>query len=314
MKKSFWRSTLKVFSKSEKYTDDFKNYKVPSSKSELPNRADFSGDKQPSSGDPAKIELNHWHSGNSAYQKDKKVEKSNEKIPSPVTQETNKREFVGKDAVEKTSNKRHWRKVFADVSFQQKSDGEVSIDVTGIATPDDSLSEETLENEEIPPTENFSNWRKRLTASDADMDFKREPDGTMVLKVKHLNNADNLESPNTLEETPLAQSLQAPEVEAPSSSQESFTEIPQNNVMASANCTSAHKDMKEHILKKEGNLALIARECADKVGIFIEASSNNKLPQVLAQEVHARNGKFWRELINESLWINHFDNYMSINK
>ena len=69
--------------------------------------------------------------------------------------------------------------------------------------------------------------------------------------------------------------------------------------------------MKEHLLRKQGNLSLIARECDDKVGIFIEASikgSNDK--EVLAQEIKARNGKQWRELLNESVWVNHFENYI----
>ena len=319
MKKSFWRSTLQVFSKSEKYTDKFKNYKVPKSKEELPNRAEFSGDKQPSSGDPAKIELNHWHSGNSTFQKDKKVEKSNEKIPSPVTQEKNKREFMGNKGVERTSKKGSWRRVFSDVNFEQKPDGGVSIDVTGLPTPK-AVSEEgpTGANDGYGAEDNggetaektTSKWRRRfLTASDADMDFKREPDGTMVLKVKHLNNAVNTQQ-EIPGEIPHTQSPQAPGVETPSSPQEASFGAPQPPTIASVKCAD-HKNMKEHLLRKQGNLSLIARECDDKVGIFIEAAikgSNDK--EVLAQEIKARNGKQWRELLNESVWVNHFENYI----
>jgi len=309
MKKSFWRTTLKVLGKSEHPKDDFKNYKVPESKAVLPNRAEFTGDKQPSSGDSAKIELNHWHSGNSAFQKDKKVEKSNEKIPSPVTQETNKREFIGKTEVEKTSTNTSWRRIFADVSFEQKPDGGVSIDVTGLPTSEVEPDTETIPTDNAPVNDVVSNWRKVLVASDADMDFKREPDGTMVLKVKHLNNNDMTQQLEVPGEMPHAQSPQAPGVETPSSPQESSFETPQSNVTASTKCAD-HKNMKEYLLRKEGNLSLVARECDDKVGIFIEASNNgSNVPLVLAQETHTRNGEHWRALINEAVWLNNFESY-----
>jgi len=311
MKKSFWRTTLKVLGKSEHPKDDFKNYKVPESKSVLPNRAEFTGDKQPSTGDPAKIELNHWHSGNSAFQSDKKVEKSNEKIPSPVTQEKNKREFIGEKGAEKTSKNKGWRTVLADVNFEQKPDGGVSIDVTGLPTSDNSPKEELTDiNDSYGETpEKTSSWRKLLTASDADMDFKREPDGTMVLKVKHINNNDDTQATEITGEIPHAQSPQAPGVETPSSPQESSFGTSQNNVTASTKCAD-HKNMKEYLLRKEGNLSLIARECDDKVGIFIEASTkNSNVPLVLAQETHERNGEHWRALINEAVWLNNFESY-----
>lgn len=312
MKKLSWRELFKV-GKSEQFKDDFKNYKVPGTKTELPNRANFSGDKFPSSGDPAKIELNNWHSGNSVYQRDKKVEKSNSDIPSPVTQEKNKRESVGNETVERKSALRMRKALYADVSFQQKPDGAVSIDVTNEQAPE-TLETEAPTTDDMGATENnvTSKWRSVFkTAADADIDFKKDPDGTMSLKVQHVNKNETEEIPG--EQQPSTQYPQAPETGSPSLPQESSPGMVVNTASLE-DCTKAHKNMKERIIRQEGNLLLIARECEDKVGVFIEKKkqglaglNRNNSYKTIDQEIKERNGKQWGELINQAVWEHKFE-------
>jgi hypothetical protein len=149
-----WR---KIFSKSEHIKDSFKNYKIPDSKGELPNRADFSGDKFPKSGDPAKVELNAWHSGNSTYKKDKGVENKS-KIPSPIIEEKNRREFVGDKIMERKSGWRGNLMSLGEVTFRQKKDGDIEIDVS-------DTNKNTFEDKELEPLTGIkteSNWRSVL--------------------------------------------------------------------------------------------------------------------------------------------------------
>lgn len=307
MKKRSWRA---VFAKSKPYTDDFDNYKVPESKGVLPNRAKFTGDKFPSAGDSAKKELKHWKDGNRQYEKDKKVEEK-AKVPSPISFGENRREFVGKETAERTKQSK-WGKFFrkfSDVNFQQSPDGSIEIKVEndemneGMEYIEKEMDTGDIKDEE---TVRESNWRNVLSG-DADLDFKRSPDGTMTLKVKHLDEEgfDNSEP---------SQSPQTPGTVLPSPSQESFYPEQQQDIVASFTSCNDNKDIQEYILRKDKNIRLVARECEDKVGIFIEerpkgvlASRVKKNIKILASEVHERKGKQWRELINESVWIARYD-------
>ena len=312
MKKRSWRE---VFAKSQPFKDSFENYKIPDSKGKLPNQAEFTGDKLPSGGDSAKKELEHWKGGNTQYNKDKTVEEK-AKIPSPIIFEDNRREFIGKDKVERKSGWRGFFQKFSDVNFNQSPDGGVKIEVTKDSTEDElETAGEVIEN---LPLENSvaeaskSNWRKILS-SDADMDFSRKPDGTMTLKVKHLSD----------DEFPSSQTPPTPDLASPSPGQESFSQpsqpvAPQQNVMSSKTPCKDHSDMKERIIRKDGNLRLVARECNDKVGIFIEQRLKGALPKaaskgkikVLASDVVERNGKEWRELINQSVWESKYEEFL----
>ncbi len=311
MKKRSWRERMSVIAKSEPYTDDFTNYKVPDSKGKLPNRAEFSGDKLPSTGDPAKKELTHWKDGNSLYEKDKKVEEK-AKVPSPIIFEKNHREFMGNETSERKSGWRNTLLKFSDVDFTQSPDGEVAIKVKNespavVDTVVDNVLEEDRDEGTGTTTANKKNWREVLSG-DADMDFSRKPDGTMTLKVKHLQEDENLET------FPPSQSPQNPTLEPvmPSPVQEVYS----NKFPELAPCNE-HKGTKEYILRKDKNLWLIARECEEKIGIFIERRPKGTIAsrvkgniKVLAQEVHERNGKQWRELINSTVWETKYDEFL----
>jgi len=76
-------------------------------------------------------------------------------------------------------------------------------------------------------------------------------------------------------------------------------------------------DVHEWIIRKEGNLTLLGRECKENVGIFLlqfpkgvlaKASAlKNKLSFAIDKEVLLKSGHQWRELINEALWISKFE-------
>ncbi|MFA5395627.1 MAG: hypothetical protein WC346_06345 [Methanogenium sp.] len=159
-----WRK----LAKSEEFKDTFKPYKTDN-KTELPNRAEFTGDKKPKSGDPAKVELNAWHSSNSLGKKDRKEEqKSN---GSAILNPKVKRENFNS---QKTSNWRNKLLKKAEVAFKQKPDGEVNISVT---TPDKSnevvqgvsLMPSSEENEEeiehLQTSSKRLNWQKPSRAA-----------------------------------------------------------------------------------------------------------------------------------------------------
>lgn len=98
---------------------EFKPYETDN-KVDLPNMAEFSGDKFPKSGDPAKIELNDWHSGNSEFKKQKSKEDGSTAGSSLMNPKKFKEELTSTGG---------WRNVFADVQFEQKPDGSVKINV-----------------------------------------------------------------------------------------------------------------------------------------------------------------------------------------
>lgn len=309
MKKRSWRERMLVTAKSEPYTDDFDNYKVPDSTGKLPNRAEFSGDKLPSTGDSAKKELTHWKDGNSQYEKDKKVEEK-AKVPSPIIFEKNRREFMGNEIAERKSGWRNTLLKFSDVDFNQSPDGSIEIKVKN----ENENTDEVVDNlfEDTPTEAKKNNWREVLS-SDADMDFSRKPDGTMTLKVKHLQEDENLET------FPPSQSPQTTTLESvsPSPAQETFNNAPQTMTSAALAPCNEHKGTKEYTLRKDKGLRLVARECEDKVGIFIEKRPRGTIAsrvkgdiKVLAQEVHERNGKQWRELINSTVWETKYDEFL----
>jgi len=308
MKKLNWR---KVFAKSQPFDDKFENYKIPDSKGKLPNSAEFSGDKLPSGGDSAKKELEHWKGGDSQYHKDKKVEEK-AKVPSPIIFEDNRREFIGKEKSERKSGWRGFFQKFSDVNFNQDPDGGVKIEVTKDSTEDEiETAGEVIEN--LPLDENTAesskaDWRK-MFSSDADMDFSRKPDGTMTLKVKHMSEEENLDIPSS-------QTPQTPEPVSPSPVQESFSQEPAQAMAAKTPC-SDQSEPQERVIRKDSNLRLVAKECKEQVGIFIEQRKKGTIAsrafnntKVLASEVHERDGKQYRELINEAVWIVKYDEFL----
>ncbi len=118
--------------------EDFKRYETVNNV-EAPNRAKFTGDKFPKSGDPAKVELNTWHSQNKEYENAKKREDKGDEFGSPIVSEEGRYEKVD----EKIKNKNvipdlmggkiehssSWREVLSDVQVEKKPDGSIKVNV-----------------------------------------------------------------------------------------------------------------------------------------------------------------------------------------
>ena len=165
MKSRNWRT---VFSESNNLTKDdinvdydFKNFKTEN-KSELPNRVKFTGDKPPSGGDPAKVEVKTWKSQNKEYGKAKKKEDKTDK-GSPVMLED--RYETLDDKVEDNNvfldilggkTKQAWREALGDVNVTKQPDGKLVINVeenqmlpAQSQAPGTPVQEEALQ-EEVP--------------------------------------------------------------------------------------------------------------------------------------------------------------------
>lgn len=111
-----WRETFN--------TTAFKPYRSNKG-TDLQNMAEFTGDKIPSTGDPSKIELNSWHSGNEVSKKDR-VEESKSTGGSPLLNTSVKRTST---PFQKNATNLNWRAVLGNVNFEQKPDGTIKIDV-----------------------------------------------------------------------------------------------------------------------------------------------------------------------------------------
>jgi hypothetical protein len=162
------------------------------------------------------------------------------------------------------------------------------------------------------------NWRQKLAYSEPDINLKRKPDGTMELNVTHP--AGNANEETSTETTPAAQVAPQDNNSAATSTGTQPTPV-QNTATASLQkeaCKEAGRDVNEWIIRKEGNLVLLGRECKDKAGIFIlkfpegalskAAAIKDKLSFAIDKEIVEKNGHTWPELINSSVWQSKFDN------
>ncbi len=228
-----WKGVLS-FIKISNLTEDEKNFKPYKSEDgeEIPNNAIFTGDKFPKSGDPAKIELNDWHKEDNQSKKDRDIE--HKAGPgSVIAWEGISKEF------KREASKRNWRTVLADVSFKQKPDGFIQIDVN---YPSDTA-----------PTQEEYQWESNNS--------------------KQSEGSENEQS------------------ETPQSTQKS-----KNQQKA---------DLQYWVIRKHGNLELVGgksdRECSVKIvknGTIVDDFKVN------------REGRDWRELINQSVWEARFDSLL----
>jgi hypothetical protein len=84
------------------------------------------------------------------------------------------------------------------------------------------------------------------------------------------------------------------------------------------NTASQTPKVKEWIIKKQGNLVLLGRECDTCVGIFIAKEDISKTVSkdkydIRASEKLDKNGHTWHELINTAVWTERFDNMVKEN-
>jgi hypothetical protein len=161
--KDSWRKTLNVFgasydiTKSDVEIPELDRYKTNTGV-DLPNNAEFPGDKFPRSGDPAKIELNDWHAQNNEFNKFKKEEDTGDEFGSPLLSDKSRHENV-EDKIKDEhvlpkimggTKKKGWRTVLADVSVEKKPDGTVKVEVDEGFNRTPDVSQTPLQGEVIP--------------------------------------------------------------------------------------------------------------------------------------------------------------------
>ena len=118
--------------------EEFDGYKTDNG-TELPNNAEFTGDKNPSGGEPAAIENKAWAAGDKEGAADRKRENAASDNGSALMGEKSKREDVGSHMKVKAG----WRGVFADFNLKKKEDGSLEVNITD--EPAGSLEDESVE-------------------------------------------------------------------------------------------------------------------------------------------------------------------------
>jgi DNA-directed RNA polymerase subunit RPC12/RpoP len=142
---SNWRKT---FATAKSPDADFKRYETADGVS-VPNHAKFTGDMFPSaSGDPAKVELNTFHSGNALYKKDKKRENKGDEHGSPIASEDAKRDGMSEHdkTYPVTKPKYAWREKFG---LTKKSNEYVRCPHCGHEADTDTFEMDDMQNENL---------------------------------------------------------------------------------------------------------------------------------------------------------------------
>lgn len=152
--------------------EDFKPYKSKGKKTELPNKAKFTGDKWPSEGDSAQIELETWKKQNNQFNKNKKRDEKDTSRGSAILTE-DKAETLTDHLEEKNTaapgidskkikHDSSWRQVLADVSVKKKPDGtvEVNVDEGFNQSPQQSVAPQQAPSVEEPSVEEDQSQEK----------------------------------------------------------------------------------------------------------------------------------------------------------
>ena len=148
----------------------------------------------------------------------------------------------------------------------------------------------------VVPCSTLTKWASKkldwhqVLAGEPDINFKKKPDGTFELNVTH---------PAPEQEEAIQENIQQ---------QEQATDQAGQTPTATSSKTS---DVTEWIIKKQGNLVLLGRECDTCVGVFIAKENISKTASkdrydIRASEKLDKNGHTWHELINQSVWENKF--------
>lgn len=195
VKMASWMKTLNKLSATYNITKDninderkeINNYKLEKNKTNIPNRAIFTGDKFPSSGNPANVELNAWKSQNLEYKKEKKNEDSKNKDGkgSPLTSGTSryetlddkiKDEHVNLSTSSKQSGKiaKNYLESFSDMSITKQPDGKLTVDIE-----ENNSFPITQPNMEQQPLQNNNKENTKESSKTKEWEIKKS--GNLVL-------------------------------------------------------------------------------------------------------------------------------------
>lgn len=176
--------------------------------------------------------------------------------------------------------KTNWRKslqVVADVAFEQKTDGTVKIDVTTPPELQSTLSE------------------------------PRVDDGIESDALKDGGLKDGQADEPVIEQAGSMDRTIAPPVVTATSSVDPRAvgvEATRGSVVLTKG-----KKVKEWVMRKEGKLSLVGRECGTHVEVSIERGGES-----LESFRIVRQGRTWRELINQASWESRFEKYLKSSK
>jgi hypothetical protein len=300
------------------FKDDFTPFKAENGE-KLPNRVTFTGDKPVSkTGDPAKVENNAWHRDNAEFKKFRNKEKKDDYTSLVVTPDGRQETML-----DKVANQHKWFRKFTNVLDAPEDKGlstDIPDNVVGVGMPEQTSAPQNTVSSTVK-----SNWRQTLSYSEPDINLKRKPDGTMELNVTHpAGNANEQET----ETIPAAAQSVSPDNSSsttmPGTGQAGPTQNTATSSLQKEACKEAGSDVNEWIIRKEGNLVLLGRECKDKAGIFIlkfpegsmakAANLQDKLSFSIFKQIVDKNGHTWQELINSSVWQAKFDDLVKQKK
>lgn len=152
-----WRKLAESFNltKSDITVPELKRFKTEN-KVELPNNAEFTGDKLPSEGDSAQAELKAWKEGDKLFKKDTKQEDKDTSHGSPLTSEKVKRDDVDDHAKKNDlysslmGGKLGWYERLSSMQMDRKPDGTIKLLI------DDSPQQpepQVQQEEEVPQSQ-----------------------------------------------------------------------------------------------------------------------------------------------------------------
>ena len=331
---STWRKVLAV----ETPNKQFKGYKMDGAKERLPNSAEFSGDKQPSEGNPVKKEQADWKAQQAMFDKNLK----REKVPygSPLMSEKTRVEkypdtakdvkpkfantyvtcpACGNTEDAKTAHKPHvttspdldrvypkYKCSKCGEHYSRNNGDEFSTGGTKNRQYelDRSIEQQDRRLQEFEKISPSSNWRSTL----ADLSFQQKPDGTLKIDVvtapsNPISNAVNTEVQQDQSQVPGQEPVAPPtDVSSVPAEEPAEDESKKKSSLVESNCKES--EARVWSIKKEGNLELVGREC-EKFAM-IQLLDNG---QEVGMQKEAKMGHEWRELVNEALWVEKFEDY-----
>lgn len=314
-----WR---KIFSKKEDQKSGV--YKSPDGK-QIPNNAEFTGDKFPSkTGNPVKQEQSSWQEGNRLFKGDVGREKGNT-LNSPLLDPKNRRErFKGlssqaRSRYSRFTDPRDWRSIFmvkkADTSVTTKPDGSLKIDITTPMQGQQPVQapNQTLQTPLEPPTQTTppqtTEQKEEKSAAEKKAFYESDPGFKSWFE-------DKSQDPNFVEDFHkyMSQAELYSETEPVI-----FEEWAYNKYQEEAQGVNkavptpqyqrtigASKEPDTWLIDEKEGFRLEGRECKTHAGVRIMRGNE----EIEFQRV-AKQGHNWREIINQAEWQSKLDVYAS---
>jgi hypothetical protein len=199
------------------------------------------------------------------------------------------------------SLKKGWRNVFGDVSFKNKPDGTVQIDIT--SHPNEPLAQNPITQQPGAMSPTDVQQKEQQTGTSAEASLSKESFVQPGQRVKHINSGlmgtvDKVEGKDVYVNTDNGSTAiwGLNEINAVSAA-------PQTNTPAQ-NISQYFAGAKKWDIKKIGNLSLIGAECEKCAGIQIEKDG-----KAVESYMVNKDGHEWRSLVNQAVWESKMEEY-----